>query len=207
MSTPMNKSFREFSHTSVHLFWMALLLLFSFNASAHSETGVIGGFASGFMHPLRGLDHIVAMVAVGLWGAFLGAPAMWVLPVIFPMVMAVGGAIGILGIPLPGIETGIALSGVILGSMVLFAVKPPLWIAGSIVGFFAIFHGYAHGAELPNAANAITYAVGFVTATGILHLGGISLGLLVRWPWGRLTVRAGGAMIALTGFAFLFHLI
>ena len=125
MSANMNNLFREVGPPSMPLLWMTLLLLFSCNASAHSETGGIGGFASGFMHPLRGLDHIVAMVAVGLWGAFLGAPAMWVLPVIFPMVMAVGGAIGILGIPLPGIETGIALSGVILGSMVLFAVKPP----------------------------------------------------------------------------------
>lgn len=174
-------------------------------ASAHSETGTVGGFVSGFQHPLTGLDHIVAMVAVGLWGAFLGGRAMWMLPVIFPVVMAFGGALGVLGIPLPSVETGIALSGIILGLMVTLAARPPLWVSALIVGFFAVFHGHAHGTELPAAANAMTFAMGFVISTGLLHLGGIAFGLLVKWPWGRVTVRAGGAMIAAVGFAFLFH--
>ena len=143
------------------MFAVTLVLLIPSVASAHPETGGIGGFVSGFLHPLTGLDHIVAMVAVGLWGAYLGAPAMWLLPVIFPVVMAFGGALGILGVPLPGTEIGIALSGVLLGLAVAFAARPPLWIAGVIVGVFAIFHGHAHGTELPHAANALTYAVGF----------------------------------------------
>ena len=186
---------------------VVLWLLLPSVAEAHPETGTIGGFVSGFLHPLTGLDHIVAMVAVGLWGAYLGAPAMWVLPVIFPMVMAFGGALGILGMPLPGTETGIALSGVLLGLAVAFAARPPLWVAGTLVGIFAIFHGHAHGTELPHAANALTYAVGFVVATGLLHLSGIALGLLTRWPWGQMVVRAGGGVIACIGFGFLFRFI
>lgn len=173
-------------------------------AQAHSETGAVGGFISGLVHPLNGLDHIAAMVAVGIWGAFLGTPAMWLLPVIFPLVMALGGALGVLGVPMPGVEVGIALSGIVLGGMVLTAARPPLWVASVLVAIFAIFHGYAHGVELPHAANAITYAVGFVVATGLLHLAGIAVGLLVRWRWGRVVVRATGGVIAATGFAFLF---
>jgi urease accessory protein len=176
-------------------------------ASAHAETGAGGGFARGFLHPLTGLDHIVAMVAVGLWGAYLGAPAMWLLPVTFPVVMAFGGALGVLGVPLPGVEICIALSGIMLGLAVALAARPPIWVAAVIVGFFAIFHGHAHGTELPHSANPITYAVGFVIATGLLHLSGISLGLLVRWPWGRIMVRTCGAAIALVGCGFLFGIL
>ena len=176
-------------------------------ASAHTETGTVGGFVSGFNHPLTGVDHIVAMVAVGLWGAFLGARAMWTLPVVFPVVMAFGGALGVLGVPLPGVETGIAVSGIMLGLMVALAVRPPLWVAAVIVGFFAIFHGHAHGTELPTSANALTYSVGFVVATGLLHLSGLTLGLLVRWPWGKVAVRVGGGAIAAVGVGFLFHLL
>ena len=191
-------------HRSRPKLLLALPLLAPLIAHAHSETGVIGGFLSGFLHPLSGLDHIAAMVAVGIWGAFLGAPAMWLLPVIFPLVMAFGGALGILGVPVPGVETAIALSGIVLGLMIVFTVRPPLWVASVLVAFFAIFHGYAHGAELPHAANAFSYAIGFVIATGLLHLGGIAVGLLIRWPWGRVAVRGCGAVIAATGFAFLF---
>ena len=185
----------------------ALLVLVPSVADAHSETGSIGGFVGGFLHPLTGLDHIAAMVAVGLWGAYLGAPAMWLLPVIFPMVMAFGGALGVLGVPLPGVEFCIALSAIMLGLAVAFAARPPLWVAGLMVGFFAIFHGHAHGTELPRAANPFAYAVGFVLATGLLHLSGISLGLLTRWPWGKMVVRTGGGVIASLGFCFLFGII
>lgn len=180
-----------------------ILLLLQDNASAHTTAGTVGGFLSGFEHPLTGLDHIVAMVAVGLWGAYLRAPAMWLLPVVFPVVMAFGGALGVLHVPLPAVETCIALSGVFLGLAVAFAARPPLWVAAVIVGFFAIFHGHAHGAELPNSANAMTYAIGFVIATGLLHLSGIALGLLLRWPWGHYVVRFGGAAIAVIGCLFL----
>lgn len=186
------------------LFLSSLLLIAPLMAHAHTESGIVGGFLSGFLHPLSGADHIAAMVAVGIWGAFLGAPAMWLLPVIFPLVMAFGGALGILGFALPGVETAIALSGVVLGTMIVFKARPPLGVAAALVGFFAVFHGFAHGAELPQAANAMTYALGFVIATGLLHLGGIAVGLLIRWPWGRVAVRACGGAIAATGFAFLF---
>ena len=182
-----------------------LLLSLPATASAHTETGQVGGFASGFLHPLTGLDHIVAMVAVGLWGAFLAGRAMWMLPVVFPVVMAFGGALGVMGVPVPSVETGIALSGIVLGVMVALAVKPPLWVAAVIVGFFAVFHGHAHGTELPDSANPMTFAAGFVISTGLLHLCGIAFGLLVRWPWGRITVRAGGVAIALVGCGFLFN--
>ena len=143
------------------------------------------------------------MVAVGLWGAFLGQPAIWLLPVVFPVVMAFGGALGIAGVPLPAVEAGIALSGVILGLLVALAVKAPLWVAAVIVGAFAIFHGHAHGTELPDAANAYAYAAGFVVATGLLHLSGIAFGQLTVRPWGRYAVRAAGVGIAIIGGAFL----
>jgi urease accessory protein len=187
--------------------WLLLFLFLGLpaTASAHTETGTVGGFISGFRHPITGWDHIVAMVAVGLWGAFLGGSAMWMLPVVFPVVMAFGGGLGIVGVPFPAIETGIAISGVVLGLMVALALKPPLWVASLIVGFFAVFHGVAHGRELPQSANGLTYAVGFVICTGLLHLSGIALGLLVRWPWGRVTVRIAGVAISMVGLAFLFR--
>ena len=187
--------------------FLMLAILVPAIAHAHTETGAIGGFVSGFLHPLMGPDHIAAMVAVGIWGAFLGAPAIWLLPVVFPLVMAAGGAMGILGVPLPGVETAIALSGAVLGLMIVFALRPPLWVAALVVAFFAVFHGHAHGTELPQAANAVMYAVGFVLATGLLHLAGIAFGLLIRWPIGRVAVRAAGGLIAATGFAFLFGLV
>jgi urease accessory protein len=172
-------------------------------AFAHSGDGFSGGFTGGFVHPIFGPDHVIAMVAVGLWGAFLGAPAIWLLPIVFPLVMAFGGVLGILGVPLPGVEIAIALSAVVLGLMVALAARPPLWVAAVLVGVFAIFHGHAHGAELPAGANAVAFSVGFVVATGLLHLAGISFGLLARWPAGRLAVRAAGGAIAVTGVAFL----
>jgi len=188
-------------------FWFLLVIFMPSTVAAHTGTGHLGGLISGMKHPVSGLDHIVAMVAVGIWGAFIGGRAMWMLPVVFPVVMAFGGGLGILGVPFPAVETGIALSAITLGAMVAFAAKPPLWVAALIVGFFAIFHGYAHGAELPHAANALTYAVGFVVVTGLLHLSGIALGLLVRWPWGKLSVRAAGVVIAVIGVGFLFRLL
>jgi urease accessory protein len=179
------------------------LLIFSSIASAHEGGGVVGGFTSGFLHPLLGWDHVAAMVAVGLWGAFLGNPAIWILPVVFPLVMAIGGALGVLGIPLPAVEVAIAASAVVLGLMVAFATRPPIWVAAVLVGAFAIFHGHAHGTELPNAANPLAYSLGFVIATGLLHLSGIAFGLLVRWPMGKFAVQAGGGVIALAGVGFL----
>ncbi len=180
-----------------------LLFMISSAALAHTGTGSVGGFLSGLAHPVFGWDHVVAMVAVGLWGAFLGRPALWVLPMVFPLVMAMGGALGIAGVSLPAVEVGIALSGLVLGLMVAFAVKPPLAIAAVLVGIFAVFHGHAHGTELPEAASPVAYAAGFVIATGGLHLLGIALGYLTRAKYGEYIVRGAGALIALAGTAFL----
>jgi len=182
---------------------LLITLVLASPAMAHTEDGLTGGFISGVLHPISGLDHVVAMVAVGLWGAFLGAPAIWLLPIVFPIVMAFGGVLGIIGVPVPSVEIGIALSAVVLGLCVAFALKPSLWIAAIIVGAFAIFHGHAHGAELPAAADAYTYAAGFVIATGLLHVAGIAFGLLTRWDLGKIAVRTGGGVIALAGVAFL----
>ncbi len=181
----------------------AALLSTTSLALAHEPTGVGGGFLGGFMHPLFGWDHVAAMVAVGLWGAFLGAPAIWMLPIVFPLVMAFGAVLGIVGVPMPAVEVGIAASAVVLGVMVAIAAQPPLWVAGVIVGVFAIFHGHAHGTELPAAANAIAYAAGFVIGTGLLHLMGIAFAMTTRWRWGAPAVRAAGGVIALAGVAFL----
>ncbi|MEO1103352.1 MAG: HupE/UreJ family protein, partial [Pseudomonadota bacterium] len=136
-------------------------------------------------------------------GAFLGAPALWLLPVVFPLVMAAGAALAVLGVTLPGVETGIALSAVVLGLAVAFRLKPPLWVSAALVGLFAIFHGHAHGTELPAATDAVGYAVGFVIGTGLLHLVGILIGLPVRWNTGLMAVRALGGAIAIAGMAFL----
>lgn len=172
---------------------------------AHNPAGVAGGFASGFMHPLTGIDHILAMVAVGIWGAQLGAPAIWALPVAFPLVMSVGGAMGVRGVPLPGVEIGIAASALLLGLMIFSEARPSLVAAALLVGFFAIFHGYAHGTELPRAANPLAYGVGFVLATGLLHVSGITMGLIHRWPLGARALRLAGGAISLAGLFLLVH--
>jgi urease accessory protein len=171
-------------------------------ALAHGGS-LAAGFGGGFTHPLFGPDHVAAMVAVGLWGVVLGPPALWLLPVAFPVVMALGGVLGIAGVPIPRVETGIAVSAIILGLMVAFAVRAPLAIALALVAAFAVFHGYAHGAELPPGADAIAFSAGFVLATGLLHLGGIGLGATSRWPAGQVAVRIAGATIAFAGLIFL----
>lgn len=183
------------------------IVLMSMQAQAHTGDSTVGGFLSGFTHPILGWDHVVAMVAVGLWGTFLGKPSIWLLPVVFPLVMAFGGAMGVLGIPVPAVETGIALSGVVLGLLVAFGVTAPIWLAAVLVGVFAIFHGHAHGTELPEAANPFAYGVGFVIGTGLLHLGGVGFGFLSRFAVGRIAVRGAGGVIAAVGGAFLFGLV
>lgn len=181
----------------------AMLALAAAAAHAHTETGVAGGLVSGFLHPIFGPDHLVAMVAVGLWGAQLGAPAIWALPITFPLVMAFGAVLGVAGFPLPGVELGVSASALVLGAMVALCVRPPLAVAGVLVAAFAIFHGFAHGTELPAAANPLAYGVGFVTSTGLLHLCGILLGTLIRWPAGMHVVRASGGVVAACGAYFL----
>jgi urease accessory protein len=176
-------------------------------AFAHTEKGAAAGFVAGFHHPLSGWDHILAMVAVGLWGAQLGAPAIWVLPVTFPMMMAFGGFLGLVGIPLPGVEFGIALSAIVLGLAVTFEWKPRIAAAMAIVAVFAIFHGYAHGSELAPGASALAYSLGFVVGTGCLHGVGIAIGLLHERPWGRRLVRFAGSGVAAAGVFFLWRAI
>jgi urease accessory protein len=174
-------------------------------AWAHVEKGRAEGFLAGVHHPVSGLDHVLAMVSVGLWGAQLGAPAVWLLPVTFPMVMAFGGMLGLMGVPLPGVEVGIACSGILLGLAVLAEWRPPLWAAAVIVGFFAVFHGHAHGSELPPGASGLLYSIGFVAATGTLHAIGIGVGAIHRWGWGRVALRAAGAFVASAGAYFLWR--
>ena len=174
-------------------------------AYAHEETGQAAGFLAGLLHPVTGIDHVLAMISVGLWGAVLGPPAIWVLPVAFPLVMALGGLMGLLGIPLPGVEIGIALSAIVLGTMVLTEARPPIWLAALIVAVFAVFHGHAHGRELPEGTSALLYSLGFVIATGLLHAVGILLGAAYRWPAGRRGLRVAGAGVALAGIFFLWR--
>ncbi len=172
-------------------------------ALAHMQQGQAAGFVAGLLHPVSGMDHVVAMVAVGLWGAQLGAPAIWLLPVTFPLVMALGGFLGLVGVPLPGVEIGIAASGLLLGALVATQSRPPLWLAAAIVGVFAVFHGHAHGTELPPGHSGLLYSAGFVVATGCLHAIGVLIGLVHRWPWGRTVLRLAGAGIAVAGLLFL----
>lgn len=171
-------------------------------AAAHIQPGEASGLLTGFLHPISGLDHLLAMIAVGIWGAQLGPPAVWLLPVTFPMVMAFGGTLGLMGVALPGVEIGIAVSAIVLGVLVLAEARPPLAVAALVVGFFAIFHGHAHGTELPQGQSGILYSIGFVAGTGCLHAVGITLGLVHRWSSGRVALRAAGAVVALAGVGF-----
>ena len=163
------------------------LLAFVAPAWAHDGPHGAGGFVAGVLHPILGWDHLVAMVAIGIWSA--------------------GASLGMAGIGLPGVEAGIAASAIVLGAAVLAALRAPVPVAMLAVGAFAILHGYAHGTELPHTANAASYSAGFVVATGLLHLAGVGIGGLVRFPSGRIAVRALGGAIALTGTAFLARVI
>jgi urease accessory protein len=172
-------------------------------AFAHEQVGVAGGLASGLLHPLTGMDHLIAMVAVGIWGAQLGTPAIWVLPITFPIVMAFGGVLGVLRVPLPMPEVAIALSALVLGAAVAIRLRLPFAAAAVVVAVFAVFHGHAHGAELPGSANPLAYGAGFVIATGLLHLCGILIGTLTRWPAGGRLIQGLGVVIATLGGYFL----
>jgi urease accessory protein len=180
-----------------------LAFLWAQPALAHVGEGGAAGLLAGLLHPISGLDHVLAMVAVGMWGAQLGAPAIWMLPVAFPLVMAMGGMLGFLGVPIPGIEYGIAASGILLGAAVMLEVRPPLVAAAVLVGVFAIFHGHAHGTELPPGQSPLLYSMGFVMATGCLHAAGIGIGAVHRWTWGQKLLRAAGALVAVGGVFFM----
>jgi urease accessory protein len=173
-------------------------------ALAHVTVGMGSGITDGFLHPLTGLDHLLAMVSVGIWGAELGAPAIWLLPIVFPLIMALGAALGVAGMPLPAGELIVAVSVVVLGALVASAQRLALWAALAIVGVFAVAHGHAHGAELPHAADALAFTVGFVLATGMLHLAGIVIGLLAGGPRGAAVIRVSGCAIAIAGCYFVY---
>jgi urease accessory protein len=173
-----------------------LPLLLASAAQAHVGGHEVGGFLDGLQHPLGGLDHILAMLAVGLWAAQLGGAASWSLPLAFVSVMVVGGVLGMSGITIPFVEQGILISDLILGAVVLTATRLPIAISISMVGILSIFHGYAHGAEMPTGASGWTYAAGFVSATALLHLAGWGSALLIQKFWqGRLVQIAGAGVL------------
>ena len=175
-------------------------------ASAHTVTGQTAGFLHGFSHPIGGIDHVLAMVAVGLFAAQLGGRALWAVPATFVAVMVAGGALGMAGVALPAVEIGIALSVLVLGLVVLAGRPWPLGLAMALVAAFALFHGHAHGTEMPVDASGLTFGLGFVLATSVLHLTGIGLGVglgrLASAPGAGLT-RASGAAVSLAGVALL----
>jgi urease accessory protein len=183
----------------------ALAALLPTAAMAHTGVGDVGGFAHGFWHPITGLDHVLAMVLVGMLAWQLGDRALWLVPATFVLVMAVGGALGVVGVAIPLVELGIALSVVVLGAAVALGIRAPVAVAMGLAGLFAIFHGHAHGAEMPVDASGLAYGVGFMIATAALHLGGIGLGYLVGTAGDRygLVMRSAGGLAAIAGLAIL----
>jgi len=199
------KSARHKFTSSAMLMAAGVATLLPTPAQAHMGTGLPGGFISGFLHPFSGADHLLAMVSVGLWGAFLGRPLLYVLPVVFPAMMVVGAILGMFVVPMPPVQIGIAVSVLVLGLCIALSLKAPVWAACGVVALFAVFHGYAHGRELPSAADPIGYSAGFVLATGLLHVSGICLGFLNHWRQGVMATRSIGAVIAAAGAWFLFQ--
>ncbi len=172
----------------------AALVLLPTAALAHTGSGA-GGVAHGFQHPVTGLDHILAMVMVGVFAWQLGGRSVWLVPASFVVAMALGGALGVSGVEIPFAEIGIALSVVVLGAVVAFGVKAPLAAAMALVGFFAVFHGFAHGMEMPAGAGGLSYGLGFMLGTALLHLGGIAIAFAI----GRLADRNGPAVTSAAG--------
>lgn len=181
---------------------LGLLALVPTAALAHTGVGPTHGFAHGFAHPLLGLDHLLAMVAVGLWGAQRGGRAVWALPAAFVGAMIVGGAIGVAGLPLPAVEAGIVASVLLLGAAIALAARPALPLAAAVVALFALFHGHAHGTEMPAAVSGVFYGAGFASATALLHAAGIAFVVGLRRVLGaerHAWVRVAGAAIACAG--------
>ncbi len=175
-------------------------------ALAHTGVGDAGGFVHGFAHPIGGLDHVLAMVLVGLFAWQLGGRALWLVPAAFVAVMALGGGLGVAGIDVPFVETGIALSVVVLGAAVALGVRAPVAMAMALAGIFAVFHGHAHGAEMPETVAGMTYGLGFLLGTALLHAAGIAIGCGVGSlgdRYGRVVTRAVGGVAAVAGVAIL----
>lgn len=186
-----------FSNPKYYIF--SLLILLPSLAHAHVNGSDASGFTHGFGHPLSGLDHLCAMLAVGLWAAQMGGRALWAVPATFVAVMALGGALVMCGIALPLVESGIVLSVLMLGIFVAAAVRLPLAASVAIVGLFALCHGQAHGAEMPETASGIAYGAGFILATALLHVGGIGLGIGIQRLATPNFIRFAGAAIAVCG--------
>ncbi len=176
---------------------IAITLLMPSIASAHTGVGDTHGFWHGLQHPVSGLDHILAMVSVGLWAARIGGKALWVVPSTFVLAMAGSSVLGHFGVPLPGVEQGILASDFILGLLLLFTARLPLALSAGIVGILAIFHGYAHGAEMPETASGLVYGLGFIISTAALHLTGVGIGLAIdryQPKFQELLFRIGGGI-------------
>jgi urease accessory protein len=185
-------------HMKKILMSIAALSLMAKGAEAHVGLGHTNGFVHGFMHPVSGMDHVLAMVAVGLFAAILGGRARWAVPLCFVGMMLVGGAMGIVGINVPFLETGIALSVLVLGVLVALQTKLPVTFASSLVGIFAVLHGVAHGAEMPVDASGVQFVLGFVAATMLLHSVGLALGFsMTRFA------KASGVAIAAAGLGLV----
>ena len=183
-----------------------MLLAAALPAEAHVGIGTTSSFAAGFAHPLSGLDHMTVMVAVGLWAALKGGRAIWAWPLAFVGVMLFGGALGMLHVPVPFVEPGILASVVALGLLVALAVDLPVSAGVAIIGLFALFHGHAHGTEVPENAGGLEYMAGFALATALLHGVGIAaaLGLGLKF---RGLVRVAGAACAAVGVGLAFGMI
>jgi urease accessory protein len=175
-------------------------------AGAHLTNAIGGGWGEGFAHPFSGIDHLVAMVAVGLWATQLERPAIWLLPAVFPLFMALGAGFSIAGVAIPGAEDGMAVSVAVLGVLLAVAARPRLALAAAIAALFGFFHGYAHGAEMPETAQPLLYALGLLLATAVLHLIGIGLGMAARSPSGQRLLPVGAAAIAGIGITLILAL-
>ena len=175
-------------------------------ASAHVGAGDTHGFVHGFSHPLSGIDHILAMVAVGLFAAHLADRALWLVPLTFVSFMAAAGIAGMAGVKLPFVEIGIGMSVVVFGLAVALRLSVPTLVAMGLVGFFAIFHGHAHGVEMPEGVSGLFYGVGFICATTLFHAIGVGLGLAIGETgqvYSCRIVQIGGGAMAIAGAAIL----
>jgi len=187
-------------------FWPILsLLMLPTSLFAHTSHGTFG-FSSGFTHPVLGLDHLLAMLSVGMLSAQMGGRAIWTIPATFVGFMLVGGILGMVGVPFFSVEIGIAISVLVLGLAIAADKKIPVLLAMVGVGFFALFHGHAHGEEMPGSAQPFLYALGFILGTTLIHLAGVAIGwTATRIPRATTILRFGGGLIALLGFFFLFQ--